>query len=955
MLHASHLSQARNALSVAAMLVLGFILVNFINTYTDSFSIRYDFFLTLHTIIETVSVIIAALIFTVVLSTYRQGLPASIVILAILSLGMALLDFGHMMSFAGMPDFITSSDPEKAVNFWLVARLIGAISLLAIALIPWHITFKNKYFIIGIINILLITTLVFWVIIFNPQVLPRTYTEYGMTTIKTNIEYILSIMYLSACALFFIKMRQPRQFNVSYFFISAFSLAIAEMFFSVYAEISDLYNLSGHVYKLIGFIFLYKGAYNELVQRPYRLLAQSSSQLKATLDALPDLMIEMDGKGTYLKVHSTEPGDLAKDISQLLGKKSIDVLPKDQDEILKSALIQAKKEGISRNKVIEIPTVSGDIQHFELSVSYIPTMGADPERYIIISHNISQRIVEAKELHKLSQAIWQNPVAIFMLDTEQKITYVNKAFTDLTGYTLTEVLGKHPRLLYDGEDSQTFEKLINNELKKRKEWTGEINCISKDGRRYIAMAFVFPITDHLGNITGYFSTERDITEIKATEYKLQKITNFDPLTGLPNRKQLQKLLDYFVEQNKSLVVLWADLDHFRNINDVMGHSAGDIILIEVAKRIMSIARPQDVLSRLSGDDFILVLPDADLELAQQKAQKIIDLIKQPFYVEDQLISCACSVGISIFPDDGLDGVSLLQNAETAMHQVKEEVRGSYKIYKKQMYSETSRRLQLDIGLKQAIQNNELFIEYQPQVSIDTDEIIGAEALLRWKTANEELISPFEFIPIAETNGTIIQIGEWVLYQALEMLVEVINKVNYQFVMAVNISARQFEHPNFINLIKRALSETGAPAQCLQLEITEAVAMKNPELVAKKIQKLQSENIKIAIDDFGTGYSSLSYLKKFKVDTIKIDRSFINDIQSSNDENILADAIVYIAKILNVDTVAEGVETSKQLNYMQKLGCNAVQGYLFSKPLPSKIFLDFIQNNNINASRDQYEN
>lgn len=926
-----------------AILLGAFVFVHLINPYNPSFD--PSLFLVGHTVIETISVIIATQIFSVVLSSRREGLPASIVIVAIMSLGMAVLDFGHMMSYAGMPDFITASDPEKAINFWLSARLIGAVSLLVIAIMPWRINFNNKYFAYGVASILLFSALMYWLFLFRYDSLPRTFIEgYGLTKFKQICEYILSFMYLMSCVLLFLKMLKPREFNASYFLMAAFSLALAELFFSVYSDVTDLYNLSGHVYKLIGFVFLYKAAYREMVQRPYQLLAQSTNQLQATLNALPDLLFELDSDGRYLKVQSTDPSELSNKEEHLIGKTANELLPKSQSKILMSSLSEAKAKGISRNKTLELHTVSGAIQNFELSVSYVPAIGDMPERYIMISHNITQRILEAKELHKLSQAVWQNPLSIYILNEDFQITYINKAFSELTGYNLQEVIGKDTGSMFSNKNPDSLQHEIKKQLKSNKSWLGEIICSKKTGEDYIVSSFIYPTTDPQGNVTGYLCTERDITETKDIEQKLQKITNFDPLTGLPNRKQLQKLLDYLIQHHDTLAVLWVDLDHFRNINDVMGHSIGDVILKEVAERILSIIRPQDILSRLSGDDFIVVLPSADESMAVNNAQNIIDLIKQPFYIAEQLTSCASSIGIAFYPEDGLDSTVLLQNAETTMHRVKESVRGSYQFFKKEMHSDTSRRLSLDIGLKQAIINKELFLEYQPQVSLETGKVIGAEALLRWQTSNWELVSPLEFVPIAESNGTIIQIGEWVIHNALNMLMRIIKDGDDNFVMAVNISALQFEHPNFINTIKNALKETGAPAHCLELEITEAVAMKNPELVAHKIQQLHRANINIAIDDFGTGYSSLSYLKRFKVNTIKIDRTFIKDIDNSKEEKYIADAIVYIAKILGVETIAEGVETKLQLDYMRRLGCNAVQGYYFSKPLPARMLLEFIHKN-----------
>lgn len=383
--------------------------------------------------------------------------------------------------------------------------------------------------------------------------------------------------------------------------------------------------------------------------------------------------------------------------------------------------------------------------------------------------------------------------------------------------------------------------------------------------------------------------------------------------------------------------MFLDLDHFKEINDSLGHNFGDMLLIQLAQRLKSILREEDTLARLGGDEFIVLLPDIDVSGAAKVAEKLMENISQPFTVEKNELTVTASIGMALYPADGLDMETLSKNADAAMYRAKEEGRNTYSFFTEEMQTVSARNLQLSNALYHALARNELYIVYQPQIFLKTGHIIGAEALIRWQHPEFGTVSPAEFIPIAENNGLILSIGEWVLRSAAAQLKNWLDSGLSPIIVAVNLSAIQFRHPNLPELVTRILDETGLPPEYLELELTEGVAMHNPQAAISIMNNLHKRGIRMSIDDFGTGYSSLSYLKQFKIYKLKIDQSFIRDISIDTGDRAIVDAIIHMAHSLGLQTIAEGVETVEQLDYLRNQGCDEIQGYYYSRPLPSEQF------------------
>ena len=452
------------------------------------------------------------------------------------------------------------------------------------------------------------------------------------------------------------------------------------------------------------------------------------------------------------------------------------------------------------------------------------------------------------------------------------------------------------------------------------------------------------------SVLGWLSTTQqklEKIELERTEatQRIQYLAHFDILTGLPNRAQLDDHLNYALSlakrSNGRLAIMFLDLDHFKDINDTLGHSIGDTLLIELAKRIKSVLREEDTASRLGGDEFILMLPGTDAPGAARVAQKLLAVITQPCEIEQHELTVTASIGIALYPEDGANLETLSKNADAAMYRVKQDGRQGYRFFTQEMQTRSTRNLQLVNALRHALERNQLQLHYQPQICIQDGRVVGAEALLRWQHPELGSISPAEFVSVAEDSGLILPIGEWVVRTAVQQAKEWFNKGHSPMVIAVNLSAVQFRHPDLPELVSRILSEAGLPPEYLELELTEGVAMHDPQSAIAVMNDLHERGVRMSIDDFGTGYSSLSYLKKFKVYKLKIDQSFVRDINTDSEDRAIVSAVINLARSLGLRTIAEGVETPGQLAFLIEQGCNEVQGYYYSKPLVSDQFEEFV--------------
>jgi two-component system CheB/CheR fusion protein len=539
------------------------------------------------------------------------------------------------------------------------------------------------------------------------------------------------------------------------------------------------------------------------------------------------------------------------------------------------------------------------------------------------------------------QVFSQGSEGIIITDAQNKIISVNKAFERITGYKEKEVVGQNPSVFSSGKQDKTFYGRMWRDLFCHNEWEGEIYNRRKDGELYPQHLSISRVLDEEDNLTYYIAIFNDITHKKRIENEIHQLAFYDPLTGSPNRHLLRDRLDQAISvahrEKNQLCLIFLDLDRFKEVNDTLGHSAGDELLVEVAQRLKSCVRDQDTVCRFGGDEFILLLNDINEQTVIEKAQTILDSILKKYVIQNEALTLSASIGIAMYPNDGEDYATLLKNADTAMYNAKENGRNAFSFYHAQLDGSTLRRMAIENALRNAIENDELWLAFQPQICTTTKNLKGVEVLLRWNNAVLNHPSPDEFIPIAEATGLIVSIGEWVLKESLKQAKLWLDAGLEPFTIAVNISARQFWNENFSDFIHATLLETQVPPHLLELELTERVVMREPEAIIEIMNELSLLGVQISIDDFGTGYSSLNYLKRLPVTKLKIDQSFVRDIESDNDDGIIVLSIIQLAKALGKETIAEGVETVGQELFLFENGCDTIQGFLYAKPMTITTF------------------
>ncbi len=564
---------------------------------------------------------------------------------------------------------------------------------------------------------------------------------------------------------------------------------------------------------------------------------------------------------------------------------------------------------------------------------------------------LEQEVEERKQinssLRKFSSAVEQSGSMVMITDSNGIIQYTNPQFTETTGYESAEAIGKSPSLLNSGRTPQDIYNDLWSTILDGRHWRGQLHNKKKNGDFYWSYLSISPIADEQGEITHFVAVSEDVTELKTTQQKMEQLALFDVLTNLPNRRlfkdRLEKALAHSLREKNKLGMIFIDLDNFKQINDTLGHDTGDRLLMSVSKRLISNLRIEDTVARLGGDEFTIVLSDLHSAAdARHIALKLLDTVRQPFIIDGQEISISCSLGITIAPDDATDCSSLMKNADMAMYKAKESGRNTLRFFTESMNHEISRRVSIEKELKQAIQDNQFELYFQPQIDLRTGTISGAEALIRWHHPEKGLISPAEFIPIAEDTGSIIPIGEWVIEQACNVAKTINQGRLSEICISVNLSAQQFRDPALPRKVAHIINAIGLDSRLLEFEITETVLMENTRVASAILDGLKNLGVSLAIDDFGTGYSSLNYLKRFPVDVLKVDRSFVMDIpQDSNDMAITA-AVLAMAQQLKISVIAEGIESDLQLDFLRQHGCEFGQGYLFSKPLPLTQLESYIQ-------------
>lgn len=563
----------------------------------------------------------------------------------------------------------------------------------------------------------------------------------------------------------------------------------------------------------------------------------------------------------------------------------------------------------------------------------------------------SQRLAE--EQLRLAASVFDNSLnGILIADAKTRILKINRAFSEILGYSPTEILGRKANLLKSGQQDKYFYQTLWAALDQDGQWQGEIWDRRKDGRSVPLWLSISSVRDSHARVIHYIGVFYDLSEQKRSAEYINRLAYFDALTELPNRRLFGERCEHALERARrgghTLALLFLDLDRFKHVNDSLGHPIGDELLRIAAERLKGSLRHGDTLARLGGDEFILLLEDTDsYHDIEGVARKILTALAQPFMIHGHKLDIGTSIGISRYPGDGEDAITLIKHADLAMYQAKEQGRGNFQFYETHMTARAKERLFLEGELREALKRAELIVHYQPQFALTDDQLIGAEALLRWNHGEHGMIAPDKFIAIAEDSGLIISIGEWVLYTACRQAKSWLDARQGFQRMAVNLSGVQIERSDILTTVRRVLAETGLPPENLELEITETYIMRQAQRNIQVLEGLRELGVALAIDDFGTGQSSLGYLKRLPVDKLKIDRSFVMDIPQDSNDMAITRAILALGHSLRLTVLAEGVETAEQATFLKELECDEVQGFYYSRPLDATSF-QMLLNRNGNA-------
>ena len=675
-----------------------------------------------------------------------------------------------------------------------------------------------------------------------------------------------------------------------------------------------------------------------------RDLRKSEARFRDFTYSLADWFWELDHHGRFSFVAGNVEGVLGFTPDELIGKTFAELATGD-DAVLPVRVFEHAFAGRRPVRALEIwsPHKKNGLRC--LRANGVPIIDADNNftGYRGVFEDITERR-QADEARRLAATVFENSSeAILITDANAKIISVNVAFTLITGYVLEDVQGQYPSYLKSTYEASDVYESIWAGLRSRGHWHGTAQDRKKSGELFDGLLSISAVRDERGEITSFVAIFSDISTIKKAQEELQHMAHYDALTTLPNRVLLDLRLTHALERakrsNRKAAVLLLDLDGFKTVNDSLGHAAGDRLLQVISKRLAEVVREEDTVARLGGDEFAVMLEHLKRgEDAMVVAKKLLDAVAQPVNLGNhQMALVATSIGIAFYPDDGTTAAILLRNADAAMYESKGAGPGSYRFYRPEMTHVAQARFKLESALRLAMAQDELEVWYQPQVALATGEVVGAEALLRWRHPERGLILPTEFIPLAEETNLILPLGEWVLRHACKQA-KAWRDRNLGFgKMSVNIAAAQIERGDLVRLVREILDETGLPGECLELEITEGSLLHSAENARKVTSAIREMGTLLAIDDFGTGYSSLSYLKQLPIDKLKIDQSFVRDLPGNSDDVAIARSVIALGHGLGLTVLAEAVETEAQRDFLLAEGCDEAQGFHYSCALPAVEF------------------
>ena len=664
----------------------------------------------------------------------------------------------------------------------------------------------------------------------------------------------------------------------------------------------------------------------------YKKLVLSNQKIRSILDASRDGILLISKEGEILETNLAGKTDLGYEMEELMGESVQKLFPED-DQAQWNTVLQAIRTGEKNSFCGRVLHHCGNSVPVELNIQPLILDGIE---YAVI---LVCDLTEHHNSMEIAKGVFEDATeGIIITDFEGNITTVNQAFTRITGYTSEEVIGRNPRILKSDRHDAAYYREMWTSLQTKRYWQGEIWNRHKDGAIYPELLTITSIRNLSNKLTNYLGIFLDRTEYRELEKTINQLAHYDTLTGLPNQSLFLERLNISIEQKTQygggLAVCVINLKNFKEINSLIGHNQADELLKEVARRIRSIIQNDDVIARINGGEFGLFhfAETGAVHEITLLAQKLLEQIQLPWQTGELELKVSANIGIAVYPLDGSDGEELLRNAGLAWEQKGEHSHLSYNFFTPSINEKIARRFTMEQNLRVALEREEFVLYYQPQIDLLTKEVVGFEALVRWQHPEHGLVPPGDFIPVAEETDLILPLGAWVIRTACKHAVAWQETGFSPVRVAINLSAKQFNQPSLVSDITQILLETGLAPQWLELEITESVAMENVQFTMGVLQELQDMGINISLDDFGTGYSSLIYLKRFPNHTLKIDQDFVREVPDNPEDAAIVVAIITLAKHLKLQVIAEGVETLKQLQFLESNGCDGVQGYFYSPPV-----------------------
>ncbi|WP_376693577.1 bifunctional diguanylate cyclase/phosphodiesterase [Wenzhouxiangella sp. EGI_FJ10409] len=896
----------------------------------------------IHSALEIMAIAMACVVFAVGWNSDQQRTPLPLLLISIAFLGVALLDLGHVLSFSGMPGFITPAGEEETIRFWLAARLLAATALAVAMFLPWRQPQHGPWFRWALLLLTLGAVAGIYAVISGaPGAFPTLFKpETGLTAVKIGTEYLVIALHLVSAITLWLRRNSLKQVDVDALLAAILIIAMSEFLFTLYATVSDSYALIGHIYKIAAYFYLFRALVIGGIETPYRELAGARARLKATLEALPDMIFELDRGGVIHQFHSRYSGLLARP-EEALGRCIFDFLPADVSGVLRELLEDVHRNGRSRQYEYRLE-LDAEQKHFEAVGNRLEPSEGPEERFIVFIRDVTESRRLAHEL-RIAAAAFESQESICITDNQHRIIRVNSAFTLITGFNSEETIGKRADFLLPPGERERINATIAESVEHRGRWRGEVSLLHKVGETHPQLLLVTAVRSSTGAIRNFIYDYIDISALKKAEVRMQQLALYDPLTGLGNRRLLERRLKETVEhcqrsgQYGSLLLI--NLVGFKRINDAMGMSAGDRLLIEVGQELREIAGQDQAAFRQGADEFALILPaagsswQASVSSVSRIADRVFSALDRVYRIHDQDYFNRCRIGATLFNGESVDSLEILNQAAIALHQVKTLPDRTFSFYDERMQESVAQEQSIESDLRRAIRENQFELYYQPKVDSQR-RIVGAEALIRWHHPERGIIQPSDFIPTAEQSGLITPIEKWTLAEALSQLSRwQASEAFRDWSLSVNIASSQLYRSDFESHLTGLLDQHPIRKDRLILEFTESTLLHDIHAANDKIRSLAALGVRFAIDDFGTGYSSLAYLGRLPVHELKIDRSFIRDLDKAPYNAAIIRMIIEMAQILSLEVVAEGVETEAQVHFLVEQGCQLMQGFLFGKPRP----------------------